>query len=158
MEANVVATVRRLTEENIVLRQTVQNLEVLMKQSVKTMESSLKAAVEGLTEDMIVLTNMFQKDKEVVNADLTLLKRSLVREASGEGTRNIVKLPEPKCFEGKQNSKELENFLLGVDQYFVAIKVQDVEKVRVAATYLSGDAKYGGVPECMSRRQLGVVL
>lgn len=67
------AIVRGLTEENAALCQVVQNLKALVKQSVETMGSSLKVSASGLTEDMTILVDMVWKDKETMNANLTLL-------------------------------------------------------------------------------------
>lgn len=78
-----------------------QNLEALVKLYAETVESSLKGAVDELTEDMTVLADMVWKEKETMNADLMMLKQSLVRAALGEGSYSKVKLLELKAFDGR---------------------------------------------------------
>lgn len=53
-----------------------------------------------------------------------------------------MKVPEPRNFKGKRDSKELENFLFDMEQYFRAIQLESEDKkVSTAAIYLTGDAK-----------------
>lgn len=39
-----------------------------------------------------------------------------------EGSRAMVKIPEPKAFTSTQSSKELKNFLWDIEHYFMAKK------------------------------------
>lgn len=52
-----------------------------------------------------------------------------------------VQIPEPTPFNGMQCSKELENFLWDVEQFFSANHVTKVERVQVGSAYLADDAK-----------------
>ncbi|KAK3002239.1 hypothetical protein RJ639_021302 [Escallonia herrerae] len=52
------------------------------------------------------------------------------------------RVPEPKSYGGARDTKELENFLFDIEQYFRAIRVDSkATKVSMAAMYLIGDAK-----------------
>jgi hypothetical protein len=48
---------------------------------------------------------------------------------------------EPKSFNGERNSKELENFLWDIKQYFSVVKIGVAEQVNLIVIYLIGDAK-----------------
>ena len=49
-----------------------------------------------------------------------------------------VEVPKPQGFSGKQNAKELDNFLCNMEQYFEAIAlIDEVAKVRTATLYLT---------------------
>jgi hypothetical protein len=50
-------------------------------------------------------------------------------------------VPEPKCFGGARSSKELENFLWDMEQYFSVEKISVAEQVDLTVMYLTGDAK-----------------
>ena len=52
-----------------------------------------------------------------------------------------MKIPELKPYQGSRSSKDLENFLWDVEQYFKAADVPEGEKVSIASMYLSEDAK-----------------
>ncbi|KAG6494623.1 hypothetical protein ZIOFF_042383 [Zingiber officinale] len=53
----------------------------------------------------------------------------------------VVRVPEPKSFGATRSAKELENFLLDIEQYYVIAKVPKTEKVTIASMYLIDNAK-----------------
>ena len=52
-----------------------------------------------------------------------------------------VKVLESKSFNGAMSTKDLENFLWDMEQYFKAVRVPNQEMVTNTSMYLSGDAK-----------------
>ncbi|KAG6524215.1 hypothetical protein ZIOFF_014107 [Zingiber officinale] len=52
-----------------------------------------------------------------------------------------VKVSEPKAYGGARSAKELENYLWGMEQYFLTARVPETEKVTISSMYLGGDAK-----------------
>lgn len=52
-----------------------------------------------------------------------------------------IKIPEPKSFNGARSSKDLENFLWDIEQYFRAARIPEAQKVTITSMYLTGDAK-----------------
>ena len=55
---------------------------------------------------------------------------------------NKLKFPDPKPFKGNRDTKELENFIFDVEQYFKATTAcTDDIKVTVASMHLIDDAK-----------------
>ena len=51
-----------------------------------------------------------------------------------------MKVLDPKPYQGSRSSKELENFLWDVEQYFRAVDIPEEEKVSITSMYLTGDA------------------
>ena len=49
-------------------------------------------------------------------------------------------MPEPKPFGGGRNAKDLENFILDMEQYFIATRIPFGEQVMITTMYLTGDA------------------
>lgn len=49
---------------------------------------------------------------------------------------------EPSQYSGNRNSKEVENFIFGIDEYFLAVEIPtEQRKVSTAASYLMDDAR-----------------
>ncbi|KAG6515103.1 hypothetical protein ZIOFF_025488 [Zingiber officinale] len=88
---------------------------------ILTLEASLLHIQESLMKEMAQMRKN--------NEDLPVPQRPLVR------------VPKPKSFGGTRSAKELENFLWDMEQYFVAAKVPETEKVTISSMYLIGDAK-----------------
>ncbi|KAH7545802.1 hypothetical protein FEM48_Zijuj01G0132500 [Ziziphus jujuba var. spinosa] len=61
--------------------------------------------------------------------------------SSVETLPSKIKVPYPKPFNGARDVKELENFLLDMEQYFNASHCPYHEKVMVTSMYLTGDDK-----------------
>jgi hypothetical protein len=49
---------------------------------------------------------------------------------------------EPNLFGGVRSSKELENFLWDMEQYFSVVKIGMAEQVDLTMMYFMGDAKF----------------
>jgi len=49
---------------------------------------------------------------------------------------------EPNFFGGVRSSKELENFLWDMEQYFSVVKIGMAEQVDLTMMYFTGDAKF----------------
>jgi len=77
---------------------------------------------------------------QAVDAELAVLKQA-VTAASGSVGSSKPKVPEPKPFDGVQSSRELENFLWDMEQYFSMTKIWLAEQVNIAVMYLTGDVK-----------------
>lgn len=90
--------------------------------------------MEGILEEI-------ESFKEIVQAELIVLKKAFSGLPSEEEAPSKLKVPDPLHFNGTRCSKELENFLWDMEQYFHAARIKEVEKVTVAAMYLTGDAK-----------------
>ena len=76
----------------------------------------------------------------VLQEEIAVLKRAVATVPTGGGTSK-PRLPDPKPFGGARSSKELENFLWDMEQYFGVARIGADEQVNITAMYLSGDAK-----------------
>lgn len=74
---------------------------------------------------------MFEIQK-VVNGSSPVLKEKAYK----------IKIAEPKYFNGAWCSKNLENFLWDIEQFFSVTRIPDAEKVTIKSIYLAGDAKW----------------
>jgi hypothetical protein len=77
---------------------------------------------------------------QVLEEEVVMLKRA-VRTVPTGGGKSKPKLPKPKPFGGASNSKELENFLWDMKQYFKVAKIGANEQINITTMYLSSDAK-----------------
>ncbi|KAJ8493969.1 hypothetical protein OPV22_015690 [Ensete ventricosum] len=104
----------------------------------------VESLIDQLTED----TKDFVRHLHEVVAELTAKVMVLTRtlDAGGSNTRvappQHFRAPEPQCYGGARDAKELENFLFDMEQYFCATRLDSEEtKVAIATMYLNGDAK-----------------
>ena len=96
----------------------------------------------SVMEDLTSLTDVMKENFKNVEDEMALLKRAVVAPSGQiEGPASKIKVPEPKCFNGSRNSKELENFLWDMEQYFRAARIPASDHVTITSMYLSGDAK-----------------
>ncbi|XP_077217959.1 uncharacterized protein LOC143852459 [Tasmannia lanceolata] len=60
-----------------------------------------------------------------------------------DGNGSWMRVPQPKCFIGARDAKELQNFLFDMEQFFRAMRLDEDAKVITASIwqYLSDDAK-----------------
>lgn len=65
----------------------------------------------------------------------------LLKKAFDNHHALLVRVLEPKHFNGVRNTKELENFVWDLEQYFKAAKIPIGEQVNLASMFLAGDAK-----------------
>ena len=89
------------------------------------------------------LLKAIRLDVATLKDDVVLIKRQLVSLDAGpvNEPRGKMKVPEPKAFDGTRSSKELENFIWDMENYFAAAKIPDAEKVMITTMYLAKDAK-----------------
>ncbi|KAL0445909.1 UNVERIFIED_CONTAM: hypothetical protein Slati_1718800 [Sesamum latifolium] len=84
-----------------------------------------------------------RRDMEQMSIQIGLLQRAVSNApvvAHDAGAR--LRIPEPKAYGGARDAKEVENFLFDMEQYFLAVNVEDeARKVSTAIMYLTGDAK-----------------
>ena len=79
---------------------------------------------------------------ESLQVDVAVLKKIMLQGCpSNTYVGPKVRVLKPKGFSGNRNAKELENFLLDMEQLFKATHVLDSEKVSITSMYLIGDAK-----------------
>ena len=96
----------------------------------------------SVMEDLTSLTDVMKENFKNVEDEMALLKRVVVAPSGQiEGPASKIKVPKPKCFNGSRNSKELENFLWDMEQYFRAARIFASDQVTITSMYLSGDAK-----------------
>ncbi|KAG6480490.1 hypothetical protein ZIOFF_063990 [Zingiber officinale] len=104
---------------------------------VLNLEGSLLHIQESLMEEMAQI----RKNNEDLRYEIIVLRRAMASSPEAVPQRPLVRVPEPKSFGGTRSAKELENFLWDMEQYFVAAKVPETEKVTISSMYLIGDAK-----------------
>ncbi|KAG6517981.1 hypothetical protein ZIOFF_021381 [Zingiber officinale] len=104
---------------------------------VLNLEASLLHIQESLMEEMATI----RKNNEDLRYEIIVLRRAMASSSEAVPQRPLVRVPEPKSFGGTRSAKELENFLWDMEQYFVAAKVPETEKVTISSMYLIGDAK-----------------
>ena len=103
--------------------------------------ADLKSEMEGIRKTLVDEASKFHKDHNDLREELAVICRAVGSAAESSEKCAKFKVPEPKCFGGTRSAKELENFLWDMEQYFVAAKVLDSEKVTITNMYLSEDAK-----------------
>ncbi|KAG6520213.1 hypothetical protein ZIOFF_017251 [Zingiber officinale] len=104
---------------------------------VLNLEGSLLHIQESLMEEIAQIW----KNNEDLRYEIIVLRRAMASSSEAVPQRPLVRVPEPKSFGGTRSAKELENFLWDMEQYFVAAKVPETEKVTISSMYLIGDAK-----------------
>ncbi|KAG6478499.1 hypothetical protein ZIOFF_061942 [Zingiber officinale] len=104
---------------------------------VLNLEASLLHIQESLMEEMAQI----RKNNEDLRYEIIVLRRAMAFSSEVVPQRPLVRVPEPKSFGGTRSAKELENFLWDMEQYFVAAKVPETEKVTISSMYLIGNAK-----------------
>ena len=81
------------------------------------------------------------KENENLRAELVVLCQVVATLSSNRVESSKVNILEPKAFSGARSSKELENFIWDMEQYFTAARVPDDDKLNITTMYLTGDAK-----------------
>ena len=126
----------RLSHLETVLGPVAENEEQSMNEKLAyAVEMAERAA--GQYVDFAADVSRKFKDLE---SEIAVLKKAVVN-IPGSGGSSKPRVPEPKSFGGARNSKELENFLWDMEQYFGVAKIGAEEQVNITAMYLSGDAK-----------------
>lgn len=126
-------------------------IHTAIKGMLAQLEESLRGEMAKIREEfmgeLIKMRQVHEKELngtlariEEMHEDLVLCKRAL---ATGAGTSGIVEakrieVPKPKSFGGSRNACEVDNFLLGLDQYFGAVGItEDDAKIRTVTLYLT---------------------
>ncbi|XP_031131542.1 uncharacterized protein LOC116032935 [Ipomoea triloba] len=105
---------------------------------LKALETYIQTLQEAARDDIEHL----REDNASLKVEIGLMKLAVASgRAVPSGPSAGFKVPEPKAFGGARNSKELENFLWDMEEYFRVAGVPDCEKVALTSMYLSGDAK-----------------
>ena len=95
----------------------------------------LKAQIQSLMDDFKGALQSYGKDIAV------LKKVALQGCSSSPEAPPKVRVPKPKGLNGNRNTKELENFLWDMKQFFRDAHVLDGKKVSITSMYLTSDAK-----------------
>lgn len=120
--------------------------------TLKADHDALKVAHAGLTndtetkfksmlEDFVAFIDAVKGNVKSIEEEMAVLKRALNNPSAQDGAASKIRVPSPDTFSGTRSSKELENFLWDMEQYFRAARIPDNEKVTITSMYLSGDAK-----------------
>ena len=103
----------------------------------------LKEAMESAERAKSLYISLAAESSERLAAaeeTIAILKRAVTHTPIGVSSSK-PKMPEPKCFGRARSSKELENFLWDMEQYFSVAKIGVAEQVDLTVMYLTGDAK-----------------
>lgn len=84
--------------------------------------------------------SLAQNQSEEALDKCAVLMRSVGREGGGYSGPKI-KPPKPRTFGGARDSKEVDNFIFDMEQYFRVCQLDDSLKVDTATMYLVDDAK-----------------
>ncbi|KAK3212306.1 hypothetical protein Dsin_017012 [Dipteronia sinensis] len=113
-----------------------------IQQSYTDLVKYIKTKLSSSRVDHALVTDTMAEKVRQLEDEIVVLKRALNNPtATDDGPLSKIKVPEPKKFNGSRNVKELENFLLDMEQYFKAVKISEKEKVNITSMYLSGDKK-----------------
>ena len=129
------------------IRERLMHLETLIGSDEEGEECSiidrLKEAMESVERAKSLYISLAAESSERLAAaeeTIAILKRAVINAPIGVSTSK-PKVPEPKCFGGARSSKELENFLRDMEQYFSVAKIGLAEQRDLTVMYLTGDAK-----------------
>ena len=97
----------------------------------RTIMDRLKEAIESVERaESLYISLTVESSEWLVAAEetITILKRAVTHSPIGVSTSR-PKVPEPKCFGRARSSKELENFLWDMEQYFSVAKINVAEQM-----------------------------
>ncbi|KAG8374924.1 hypothetical protein BUALT_Bualt10G0046200 [Buddleja alternifolia] len=121
--------------------QALEKIDALQK-SVNEIPSFIEGRIMSMGEDLGMLTDVVDLKIDVINTELSVLKRAMGGSMPNERpSSSKLKVPDLKPFCGARDAKELENFLWDMETYFQAAKISDLEKVSITNMYLASDAK-----------------
>jgi hypothetical protein len=153
MDSKFVGLVNNLEGKLISLVEDATNLTDAIHKDSDALKGDIAALAEAIQSnndarkgDVAALTDAVHTENAVLKArlrhledDVAIMKRAINAQAAAAPSK--VKVPEPHAFQGVRNSKELENFLWDMEQYFQAARISAQEQVSIASMYLTGDAK-----------------
>jgi len=129
------------------IRERLMRLETLIGSDEEGEERSiidcLKEAMESAerAESLYIYLAAESSERlEAIEEMIAILKKVVTNSPVGVSSSKPI-VPEPKCFGGARSSKELENFLWDMKQYFSVVKIGVAEQVDLTVMHLTGDAK-----------------
>ncbi|XP_021773341.1 uncharacterized protein LOC110737294 [Chenopodium quinoa] len=122
------------SEQWAMLEERLPKLEDIVIKQADQIER-LVATVDGLTEQLNFVQGVADKAQDKC-ATLMRAQRGL----GGSGGAKI-KPPKPRTFNGTRDSKEVDNFIFDMEQYFRVCQLENELKVDTATMYLVDDAK-----------------
>ena len=90
---------------------------------------------------MMTLSGALKEKLSGVELEILLVKKVVVDNAHDTNFYHKVKVPKPKSFGCARSTKELENFLWNMEQYFKVAHISNDEKILITNMYLSRNAK-----------------
>ena len=102
----------------------------------------VEAHMVSLKAKLLTVKENFNLTLQTLQEDVAVLKKAVLQ--TSPRTTDVppkVRVPEPKDLDGARSAKELENFLLDMEQFFKVAQVIDEEKVSITGMYLLGDTK-----------------
>jgi hypothetical protein len=129
------------------IRERLMRLKTLIRHDEEGEEhyviDCLKEAMENAERVESLYISLASESSERLAAakeTIVILKWVVMNTPIGVSTSK-PKVPETKCFNGARSSKELENLLGDMEQYFSVAKIGVAEQVDLTMMYLTGDAK-----------------
>ena len=113
------------------------------RESMETREKAVEERMGSFHDRMRAMTEEFEERIRSLEGEIVLLKRAVVQgtPSAADPPPEKVRVPEPKTFGGARNTKDLENFLWDMEQYFIAARIPVGEQVTITTMYLTGDTK-----------------
>ncbi|KAH7668724.1 hypothetical protein IHE45_11G030200 [Dioscorea alata] len=118
----------------------VQNLEETLQPEVVLINGKLKSVITNEKLERVI-TKLNAKLNGVLE-ELALCKRMIAQGGSVAIPATIpasskVNVPRPKAYGGSRNTKDIDNYVWGLEQYFKALSLEDAKKVDGATLYLT---------------------
>ena len=108
------------------------------------LQNTMMSLFNGLADEFRTTIDAIQEKMAAMNTRIGVTMK-VVNNVTARQTNtgsNKLKFPDPKPFKGNRDTKELENFIFDVEQYFKATTAcTDDIKVTVASMHLIDDAK-----------------
>ena len=119
------------------------NIEALAA-SLANLEKRVHALEEARKQTPYQDMEDLKLEVEDLNGRVTVLTRAFGNGIEGGGAFDSFKphVPEPRAYGGARDTKELDNYLFNMEQYFKAVKANSEDtKITMAIMYLAGDTK-----------------
>ena len=112
------------------------------------MQATLNSVVEELRKYIDSKYDLVHAELAAIREEVKEMKGevSLYKAVVAQGTLSSivapkVDVPSPKSFHGSRNSRELDNFLWNLEQYFEAMSIEDdAKKIKTTPLYLADAA------------------
>jgi len=118
MPSGMEAIRERLTHVETVLGPLAEN----KNQSVNDKLAYAVEMAERAAGQYVDLAAEVSSKMQILEGEIAVLKKAVVSAPMGSGSSK-PRVPEPKLFCGARSSKELENFLWDMEQYFGVAKI-----------------------------------